>query len=258
MDTNPFNIAHIITKRFKNELLDSHEQQALETWIQAHPENKLLFDELMTQSGSMKLEWLDNLDEESAWQHIERKQGKKRSHQLVWRVAATIAVVSSLCLALWFYKTDFTTGEGQIITSQLDIDADDVGPALLGAKIILANGKEVKVDDTLNIASGTSIIENELDFSNEATTRELIFHTLVVPSANFFKITLSDGTAVWVNAASELRFPEHFGDAERRVYLKGEAYFEVAKETKRPFFVETEEVNIRVLGTHFNVSAYGK
>ncbi|MBD1420442.1 FecR family protein [Sphingobacterium chuzhouense] len=258
MDTNPFNIADIIAKRFRNESLDSHEQRALESWIDAHPKNKQLFDELLAQGGSMKLNWLDNLDEESAWQRIEKKREKKRSHQFMWRVAATIALVSSLCLSLWIYKTDFTTGEEQIATSQLDLNTDDVGPALLGAKIILANGKEVKVDDTLNIASGSSMIENELNFSSEPAIRELIFHTLVVPAANFFKITLADGTAVWVNAVSELRFPEQFGEGERRVYLKGEAYFEVAKDEERPFFVETEEVDIRVLGTHFNVSAYGK
>src|SRR5690606_18370642 len=194
----------------------------------------------------------------SAWQNVQKKQGKKRSHQFMWRVAATIALVSSLCLALWHYKTNDTTDEGQIATSQLNLNTNDVGPALLGAKIILANGKEVKVDDTLNIASGSSIIAKELDFSSESAIPELIFHTLVVPAANFFKITLTDGTTVWVNAASELRFPEDFGAHERRVYLKGEAYFEVEKDAERPFFVETEEVNIRVLGTHFNVSAYGK
>src|SRR5690606_34520521 len=257
MDTNPFNIAHIITKRFRNEPLDSYEQHVLDAWIQAHPNNKELFDELMTKDVSMKLDWLDNLDEESAWQRIERKQEKKYRNHFLWRVAATIALICSLSLSVWFLRTGIND-EKKAAAPALSIAADDVRPALLGAKIILANGKEVKVDDTLNIASSSSIIENELDFSNESVTRELIFHTLVVPAANFFKITLSDGTAVWVNAASELRFPEHFGDAERRVYLKGEAYFEVAKDTERPFFVETEEVDIRVLGTHFNVSAYGK
>ncbi|NGM64598.1 FecR family protein [Sphingobacterium sp. SGR-19] len=258
MDTNPYHIADIIAKRFRNEPLDSHEQQALDTWIQAHPKNRTLFDELMVKGVSTKLDWLDDLDEESAWQNVQKKQGKKRSHQFMWRVAATIALVSSLCLALWHYKTNDTTDERQIATSQLNLNTNDVGPALLGAKIILANGKEVKVDDTLNIASGSSIIAKELDFSSESAIPELIFHTLVVPAANFFKITLTDGTTVWVNAASELRFPEDFGAHERRVYLKGEAYFEVEKDAERPFFVETEEVNIRVLGTHFNVSAYGK
>src|SRR5690606_26213574 len=257
MDTNSLNIAHIITKRFKNDPLDNYEQQVLDAWIQAHPKNKVLFDELMAKDVSMKLDWLDNLDEESAWQRIGQKQGKKHSNYFLWRVAATIALICSLSLCLWFLRTDIND-EKEAAAQALHIAADDVSPALLGAKIILANGKEVKVDDTLNIASSSAIIENELDFSNESVTRELIFHTLVVPAANFFKITLSDGTAVWVNAASELRFPEHFGDAERRVYLKGEAYFEVTKDTERPFFVETEEVDIRVLGTHFNVSAYGK
>lgn len=259
MDTNPFDIAHIIAKRFKNEPLDSHEQQALDTWMHNYPKNKALFDELMAKGGDMTLDWLDSLDEEAAWQHMEHKQRKKQNNRFVWRVAATIALVSSLCLYFWFYKADFITDDRQIATSQLNIETDDVSPALLGAKIILANGKEVKVDDTLNMAIGTPIINDDRAIVQLSYHRQSpLVHTLIVPAANFFKITLSDGTAVWVNAASELRFPEHFGDTERRVYLKGEAYFEVAKDTEKPFFVETEEVNIRVLGTHFNVSAYGK
>ncbi|PRD49194.1 FecR family protein [Sphingobacterium haloxyli] len=257
MDTNPYHIADIIAKRFKKEPLDSHEQYLLDRWIQIHPKNKVLFDELMAKGGDMQLMWLEALNEEAAWHRVEQKQRKKQNNRLVWRVAATIALVCSLGLNIWFFKTD-TSNEEQVNTPALNLDVDDVQPANLGAKIILANGKEVKVDDTLNIASGSSIIGDALGISNESGRPELIFHTLVVPAANFFKITLSDGTAVWVNAASELRFPEDFGADERRVYLKGEAYFEVEKDAERPFFVETEEVNIRVLGTHFNVSAYGK
>src|SRR5690606_38236644 len=193
-------------------------------------------------------DWLDNLDEESAWQRIEKKRGKKRRKQFVWRVAATIALIFSFCPSLWIYEIDFTSSDKQNPSSPLNMSRDDVSPAILGAKIILANGQEVKVDDTLNIALGTPIIGDDLTPYNELSQEEPIFHKLIVPAANFFKITLTDGTALWVNAASELRFPERFGDAERRVYLKGEAYFEVAKDTKRPFFVETEEVDIRVLG----------
>ncbi|PRD54256.1 FecR family protein [Sphingobacterium gobiense] len=257
MDTNPYHIADIIAKRFKNEPLDSHEQHLLDTWVKVHPKNKVLLDELMAKGGDMQLAWLEALNEDAAWHRVEQKQRKKQNNRFVWRVAATIALVCSLSLCLWFFKTD-TSNERQVNTPALDVDVDDVQPANLGAKIILANGKEVKVDDTLNIVSGSSIMEDALGFSNETAGRELIFHRLIVPAANFFKITLSDGTAVWVNAASELRFPEDFGADERRVYLKGEAYFEVAKDTEKPFFVEAEEVNIRVLGTHFNVSAYGK
>src|SRR5690606_37943519 len=222
MDTNPFNIADIIAKHFRNEPLDSREQQALDIWIQSHPKNKLLFDELIAQSRSMKLDWLDNLDEESAWQRIEKKRGKKRRKQFVWRVAATIALIFSFCLSLWIYEIDFTSSDKQNPSSPLNMSRDDVSPAILGAKIILANGQEVKVDDTLNIALGTPIIGDDLTPYNELSQEEPIFHKLIVPAANFFKITLTDGTAVWVNAASELRFPERFGDAERRVYLKGE------------------------------------
>lgn len=258
MDTNPFHIAHIIAKCFKSEPLDSHEQQALDIWLRAHTKNKRLFDELMTRDQQMKLDWFDNLDEEDAWQRLVDRQNKTNSNKRVWRVAASVALICSFGL-WWFFKADVITEEKHVAALGHNTETHDIRSAHLGAKIIMADGSEVKVDDTLNMATGASIIANNINGGELSSNRQLpLLHTLIVPTANFFKITLPDGTAVWVNAASELRFPEHFGDTERRVHLKGEAYFEVAKDTKRPFFVETEEMDIRVLGTHFNVSAYGK
>ena len=258
METNPSHIAHLITKRFKNEPLDPAEQRALKVWLEAHPKNKRLFDELMTKGVTMHVDWLDNLNSEAAWKRVEKSVRKKGYAPYFWQVAAVLAIVSSLCLALWLNTTNFASVDQPLVITEEHTGTEDVRPALLGAKIILANGQEVKVDDTLNITAGKSIIAPGLDLAETSSQRHDLYHTLVVPSANFFKITLADGTAVWVNAASELRFPEHFGEVERRVHLKGEAYFEVAKDAKRPFFVETEEVSVRVLGTHFNVSAYGK
>src|SRR5690606_7178796 len=82
-------------------------------------------------------------------------------------------------------------------------------------------------------------------------------NTLVVPAAHFFAMELSDGTKVWVNANSELRFPATFSGKERRVELDGEAYFEVAKQDK-PFLVTSNGLETMVLGTHFNVNAYNQ
>lgn len=260
METNPVHIAHIIAKCFKNEPLEHREQEALDVWMNTRPENKALFDELMANGGELKLEWLENLDNEAAWQRIEQKQQPKNHQALIWRIVAAVVLVCSVSLWLYNLKTDTIIPGGDAPAVATNVIENDVLPAHLGAKIILANGQELKVNDTLNMTVGTPIISHDSISHTDLLTddRTAKLHTLIVPSANFFKITLSDGTAVWVNAASELRFPEHFGDTERRVYLKGEAYFEVAKDTKRPFFVETEEIDVRVLGTHFNVSAYNK
>ncbi len=82
------------------------------------------------------------------------------------------------------------------------------------------------------------------------------FNTLVVPKGGEYSLELSDGTIVWVNSESSLRFPEVFARTQREVFLQGEAYFEVKKDTDKPFVVRTEMGDIRVLGTSFNVSAY--
>lgn len=76
------------------------------------------------------------------------------------------------------------------------------------------------------------------------------------PRGGEFKITLEDGTEVWLNAETQLRYPERFGDGERRVAVTGEAFFKVAKDSKRPFYVETAGQVVRVYGTEFNVHAY--
>ena len=82
------------------------------------------------------------------------------------------------------------------------------------------------------------------------------YNQLIVPNGGEYRMLLEDGTVVWVNSASTVEIPEHFGDTERRVRLKGEAYFEVKPDATRPFYVETEQVCIQVLGTKFNMSAY--
>lgn len=84
----------------------------------------------------------------------------------------------------------------------------------------------------------------------------LRFNELSVPKGGEYSLELADGTVVWINSASSLRFPENFTKSRREVFLKGEAYFEVRRDTAKPFIVHTETGEIRVLGTSFNVSAY--
>ena len=84
----------------------------------------------------------------------------------------------------------------------------------------------------------------------------LVFNTLIVPKGGEYSLELPDGTVVWVNSESALRFPEKFTSNRREVFLEGEAYFEVKKDANRPFYVHTEAGKVRVLGTAFNVCAY--
>src|SRR5690606_14900005 len=108
---------------------------------------------------------------------------------------------------------------------------------------------------TITSAAGELTYANEQK-RNERTDGELLYNVLEVPKAGMYNLTLSDGTKVWVNAMSELKFPTQFGDMERKVFLAGEAYFEVAHDAQRPFKVEVNGTVVEVLGTHFNVNSY--
>lgn len=88
------------------------------------------------------------------------------------------------------------------------------------------------------------------------TPAKIEYNTIIVPRKGEYQLILADGSKVYLNSESRLRFPTRFEGKERRVYLEGEGYFEVAKDTTKPFIVEAKEVDVRVLGTSFNVSAY--
>ncbi|MFR7876555.1 MAG: FecR family protein [Butyricimonas paravirosa] len=88
------------------------------------------------------------------------------------------------------------------------------------------------------------------------TPAKIEYNTIIVPRKGEYQLILADGSKVYLNSESRLRFPTRFEGKERRVYLEGEGYFEVAKDTAKPFIVEAKEVDVRVLGTSFNVSAY--
>lgn len=98
---------------------------------------------------------------------------------------------------------------------------------------------------------------DELIYDNTGHSKTLQYNTLTVPNGKTFKLKLSDGSQVVLNAGSKLKFPVKFiKDENRTVFLNGEAYFEVAKDPAHPFIVNTKDMNVEVLGTHFNVTSY--
>lgn len=132
------------------------------------------------------------------------------------------------------------------------------------ASLTLADGTVVALDSTRQgilaqqgtvrlTASGGGMLAYK---ANTLSSGELLMNTLHTPSGGQYKLELSDGTMVWLNAASSLRFPASFSGSQRSVELTGEAYFEVAKNKNKPFVVSTPTVKIQVLGTRFNVKEY--
>lgn len=113
--------------------------------------------------------------------------------------------------------------------------------------------EEVKLD------KGTKLYEgNRLEYvrPDSLHKKELEFNQLIIPKRTFYHLVLSDGTKVWLNADSKIKYPVSFGQDKREVSLRGEGYFEVAKDSTRPFIVSTDKMDVRVLGTTFDVNTY--
>lgn len=125
-----------------------------------------------------------------------------------------------------------------------------------GERVVLEEAGQLDLHETngsIRIDSGKVVYSA----STVSEPEREAYNTLSIPYGGEYRLLLADGTTVYLNAGSELRYPVAFAAAERKVYLKGEAWFEVAKEAERPFYVETDEVSIRVYGTAFNVNTHG-
>lgn len=170
-------------------------------------------------------------------------------------VAASIVLCLAVGAGLFLYKNSIRPIKVQDISAE-----NDIQPGSNRATLTLADGSVVDLSTTQDgIIVGADAIKYEdgvtVDNTN-STAQSYSLLTLTTPAAGQYKITLADGTKVWLNAASTLRYPAQFGSNERRVELIGEAYFEVAKDTKKPFVAYSEGQTVTVLGTHFNISAY--
>jgi transmembrane sensor len=139
-------------------------------------------------------------------------------------------------------------------------------PGSSKAYLTMGNGKVIYLSNATNgvlakINTGNVLKPHNGQIVYKANTstandQAITYNTLTTPKGGEYQVVLPDGTKVWLNAASSLSYPTAFTGNERHVKLTGEAYFEVAKNKAKPFFVTINDVQVRVLGTHFNIEAY--
>ncbi|HBL74911.1 MAG: hypothetical protein A2W90_06930 [Bacteroidetes bacterium GWF2_42_66] len=183
---------------------------------------------------------------------IYREQNKPtRYYKLVFRYAAAIALLFTIASLTWYFIS--STAENGFISSYNRQDFTET-------KLLLDNGKEINIQTdrseiVYNQNAGEITVNNELVQKCEGTSTS-VMNQLIVPFGKQSKIVLSDYTEVWLNAGSRLVYPAVFEGDKRKVQLQGEAFFKVSKDKSKPFIVETNNLNIKVLGTSFNVKAY--
>jgi transmembrane sensor len=190
----------------------------------------------------------------------------------LWQNRVIAAVFISICIIISGFFV-FNRNRGKNIAAiqrkssikTIKIIKNDVTPGTSKAMLTLADGSTIVLDDakngTLAQQGRTKVfkMDGKLVYNGPASgANEVLFNTIATPRGGEYQVMLPDGSQVWLNAASSLRFPTSFAGQERRVEITGEAYFEVAKNAAMPFIVTVNNSEIRVLGTHFNVMAYGE
>lgn len=233
----------------------------------------LLDDELKTLWSSTKLE--EALISDDEWkekillglstinsQNQPKAQGilaKLKNYRLT--AAAVLLFVFGSVVFIYYKKENNTVAKNTTIKA---LPQQDVAPGGDKAVLTLADGSTIILDSAGNgilaNQSGTKVIKKEdgqLLYSNgEDEATEMAYNLLTTPRGGKYKITLPDGSKVWLNAASSLKYPIAFTGKERKVEITGEAYFEIAKDVSKPFKVNFNSMEVEVLGTHFNIKAY--
>lgn len=220
-------------------------------WIETSSENKATFIKYK-KTWALTIE--SSGDYELARQQVLikiKRRKRRKSLSKLWKYAAIlIGFIGIYFFVIQNKTTDIQDGQLIIAEENIILELDNGK-----VKVIDANGKEKIIDKSGKIA-GTQI-GNLIDYKSENEVEELVYNKLTVPYGKKFQIILSDGTKVHLNAGTSLKYPVKFIKGEnRQVFLDGEAYFEVTKDESNPFVVSADEIDIRVLGTQFNVSSY--
>ncbi|MGE7775778.1 FecR family protein [Chitinophaga sp. NPDC101104] len=217
-------------------------------------------DELKEAIGGMLENGLDDdaaMPEESAEKvlgEILRDETPRRKTRIfTW---AAVAAGLLMLLGIGFLLKTQRNGQPGAETARTQIS-----PGKDRATLVLDDGREIDLEragnDTIGVQQGlmAQVNGNALHYDTTAAEPPTI-NTIRTPRGGQFRVVLPDGSRVWLNAASSIRFPTVFNAGERRVEVEGEVYFEVAKRPQQPFIVKADGMDVRVTGTHFNVMAY--
>jgi len=235
--------------------ISEEESRLLNEAIQNDPRVKELWDEMQQKLSSDKAQnFFDNIDENKAWDKIEPeiKQVRPINTRRI-QITKWLSMAALLCIAFTagYYWRKMPANETVVAKNNVKT------PAI---ELRMANGQHIDLSDTskkminvpfAHLKKGANGLSYQLDNNKTAE-----WSTLVIPSKLNYRIVLSDGTEVWLNSVSSLRFPFAFSGKTREVYLTGEAFFKVAKKAAQPFIVHTGQTDVRVLGTEFNVNTY--
>lgn len=231
--------------------ISGENDQELRQLMEDDQELKRVYTDLQQQLAHPEAkQYLNELDEDILWQKRQHLFPPKRSNRhLLYKVAAGLLIlIGSGFLYILFPREH---KQKSIVAKQSP-----------GITLQLANGQKINLSDSSQspvLSVGTiqmHLSPKSLQYEATGTSQAAAMNILRVPAGKDYKLTLTDGTEVWLNSMSEISFPLSFNGSTREVSVSGEAYFSVKKDIDHPFIVHTGEVSINVLGTAFNVNTY--
>ncbi|HEY4206536.1 MAG TPA: FecR domain-containing protein [Puia sp.] len=239
--------------------ISSEEEHVLEARLLADPVFRLEWEKLEEKASELGVRtFLSELDVTAGLVELKTRQsvyiGRARAGQRYRKALAVAAVVLLVAVGVWmlFPRQEKIADKGKI--------AELVKKQQQSVELELGSGRRVALGQAnagKSIAVGNTTLQSGAD-ALQYTSQDTSMSTLSVPAGAIYKIALSDGTEVWLNAATRLRFPLKFPRGRREVEVEGEAYFKVARNANAPFIVHTSLTDVRVLGTSFNVNTYEK
>ena len=241
--------------------LDVGSQHVLDSWLAQNEQNKALFNKICSDNTIReKIYNYKNSDAEQAFNDF-LKARKQRSNRRIYHRFLSGAAVIAICFGFWalIRIQEQETQNLQVTETEQQLSDMPANKPVL----TLGDGTRMNVwGDNLyfkETEKGQKIMlgESLLSQKEDSITADS-YNTLEVPLRCDFNFTMSDGTRVWINAASTLKYPAKFAADSRTVYASGEIYLEVAKDAGRPFYVVVDGITVKVLGTSFNIRAYAE
>lgn len=242
-------ISKLIARKILGDTLAPEEEAALQAWL-SDGRNAATYEEVKRLDLVSAMLRLEREDYGERMVARFRRTQQRRMLRLFLRRASVWAGVAAV-VALLFLAVPRSAR--RLAGDSTQQTAMTIVPGEPKAILTLADGQQIDVTD-----GDHRVVDRLLDSVSTALadTVAVRYNTLSIPRGGEFRYELADGTHVWLNAESELRFPETFGGGERRVYVKGEVFFDVAHDEAHPFVVSTGRGDVRVLGTRFNLTDY--
>ena len=251
-------VSRLIVKDLQG-CISPEEKTMLDKWLEESPENREIYHRVQGRvNRDERQRIIRELNKCAAWERVDRDT-KEYRHPSILRKCMKYA--ASIVLPLFMVGIGF-----YLIRDKEEVhpvaEVVKINPGITKAALVLADGHKVilgaETIDSLVSEEGVNIVKDRdgISYFGDKEEGDLAYNIMRVPRGGEFKVRLQDGTLVYMNSETELKYPVHFVGKERRVYLSGEAYFEVQQDTAKPFIVVMNGNEVRVLGTEFNVRSY--